>query len=79
MVILTDGQSNDPESTRLASIAAAAAGLRTFSVGITPSVNEQELLDIAGGHLDRVFYSPDFDELLKLLRPVSLRVCDERN
>lgn len=64
-----------PSDTKLAAEWAVSNGIRTFAVGITSSINEQELEDIAGGNLDSVFLAPDFDKLLNLLRPVSLRVC----
>lgn len=75
MVVLTDGVSNSPTATVFAAQAAIAAGIRTFSVGITPYVNQQELLEIAGNDANRVFTSDNFDELINLLAPLSLKVC----
>lgn len=75
MVVLTDGVSNSPNSTISAAETAIALGIRTFSVGITPNVNQQELLAIAGNDVSRVFTTANFDELVNLLAPLSLKVC----
>jgi hypothetical protein len=75
MVVLTDGQSTFPSLTVAAAQAANSAGIRTFSVGITPSVNQQELLTIAGNDSNRVFTSVNFDQLINLLAPLSMKVC----
>lgn len=75
MVVLTDGISNSPALTSLAAQAAISSGIRTFSVGITQYVNQQELLEIAGNDTNRVFTTANFDELINLLAPLSLKLC----
>jgi len=75
MVVLTDGLSNNPALTVAAANRAINLGIRTFSVGITPSVNHQELLAIAGSDPRRVFYSANFADLIQLLAPLSLEIC----
>jgi len=75
MVVLTDGESTVPSATIASANAANALGIRVFSVGITPSVNQQELLTIAGNDPNRVFTTVNFDELVKLLAPLSLKIC----
>ncbi|CAL8071043.1 unnamed protein product [Orchesella dallaii] len=75
MVFLTDGVSNSPTATLAAAQRAQAAGIRAFSVGITTNINQQELLAIAGNNSDHVFNTDGFEDLLKLLQPVSRRVC----
>ncbi|XP_037050167.1 collagen alpha-5(VI) chain-like [Bradysia coprophila] len=75
MVVLTDGASTYPALTVTAAQAAISAGIRTFSVGITQGVNLQELLVIAGNDANRVFTTDNFDLLINLLAPLSLKVC----
>lgn len=76
MVILTDGESNEPTLTKAAAELALSKGIRMFAVGVNGAVN-QELLDIVGGKSDSVFFTQDFDKLVNLLRPISIRVCQE--
>ncbi|ODM98848.1 Vitrin [Orchesella cincta] len=75
LVFLTDGVSNSPSATLAAAQKATAAGIRSFSVGITTNINQQELLAIAGNDASHVFNTDGFEDLLKLLQPVSRRVC----
>lgn len=75
MVVLTDGVSNDRQLTAAAANRAIQLGIRTFSVGITPNVNQQELLAIAGNDASRVFTAQNFADLVQLLAPLSLTIC----
>lgn len=75
LVVLTDGESNDRSLTISAVSTAITMGIRTFSVGIGTEINNQELLDIAGGHTDRVYTLSTFDELIKVLNPLSRAIC----
>jgi len=75
LIVLTDGESNNRALTEQAANRAISLGIRTFSVGITPSVNMQELLAIAGNDPARVFTSANFENLIKLLAPLSLKIC----
>lgn len=75
MVVLTDGISSNPALTVAAANRAIALGIRTMAVGITPSVNMQELLAISGNDPTRVFTSDNFDNLIRLLAPLSLKIC----
>ncbi len=75
LVVLTDGVSNNPAATILAAQSAIQSGIRTFAVGITPYVNYQELLEITGYDASRVFTTDNFDELINLLAPLSLKIC----
>lgn len=74
MVVLTDGVSNSPSATIAAAQAAIGLGIRTFSVGIN-NYNLAELLAIAGNDAGRVFTETNFDDLIQLLAPLSLKVC----
>lgn len=76
MVFLTDGASGDPTATATSARNVNAAGVRSFSVGIGSSLNAGELLIIAGNKQDHVFDTTGFDNLLKLLQPVSESVCE---
>ncbi|KAG4066725.1 hypothetical protein HA402_012792 [Bradysia odoriphaga] len=75
MVILTDGESNLPSKTVDAAKEAISHGIRTFSVGITQYINQNELLEMAGNDESRVFTTDNFDELINLLAPLSLKIC----
>ncbi|KAJ6636541.1 Vitrin, partial [Pseudolycoriella hygida] len=70
MVVLTDGASSNPALTRASAERATQAGIRSFSVGITQSVNQQELLIIAGNDPSRVFHASNFAQLIQLLAPL---------
>lgn len=78
MVVLTDGQSNDEYLTSVAAQRATALGIRSFSVGITDSINAEELRVIAGGVTEHIFTTDTFDELINLLAPVSLTICPNK-
>jgi len=75
MVVLTDGISNNPALTEASANRAIAMGVRSFAVGITPSINPQELLTIAGNDPSRVFTAENFAHLIQLLAPLSLKIC----
>lgn len=77
MVVLTDGASTNNAATLISASNAAAAGIRSFAVGIGGSTNSAELLAIADGNTDRVFNANDFDNLIDLLNPLSLAICKE--
>lgn len=75
MVVLTDGASNNDSWTIAAAHKLITMGVRTFSVGITANIKQQELLAIADGDASRVFNTDNFDELIKLLAPLSRKIC----
>ena len=74
LVVLTDGQSDNPALTAAAAARAAAAGIRSFSVGIG-SIDQAELLTISSGEPDNVYTVATFDELIQVIAPVCVRVC----
>lgn len=75
LVVLTDGLSDNAALTRLAAERAKAAGIRSFAVGITSSIDMAELLAIAGGDASKVFTAANWAELVQLLAPVSSGIC----
>lgn len=77
IVLLTDGISASRLNTADAAGRAALLGFRTYAIGITSSVNQEELMTIAGGNSNRIFNTEDFYELIKLLAPVSSKVCSD--
>lgn len=76
LVLITDGESTIPSFTEASANTAINDGIRTFSVGIGNSANQQELLYIANGEADHVFTVNDFDELVTLLDPLSRAICE---
>ncbi len=76
LVFLTDGESTNPTATLASAQRVLSAGIRPFAVGIGSKIDSNELLAIAGNNDDHVFNTNGFDDLLKLLQPVSRRVCD---
>jgi len=76
MVFLTDGQSNSECLTKASADRAKRFGIRAFSVGIGSGIGQAELLAIAGGVSDHVFSTTQFDELLVILRPLSIKLCE---
>jgi hypothetical protein len=77
MVIITDGQSNNPAQTQQMAIAAKNKGIRMFSVGITTSTNSEELYYLAGQDVENMFYADTFEKLIALLTPTTVRVCPD--
>lgn len=75
MVVLTDGASTVHSATLVSAGNAAAAGIRTFTVGIGSGVDQGELTDIANGDATRVYNANDYDNLINLLNPLSLAIC----
>lgn len=75
LVVLTDGASTDHAATVNSANNAAAAGIRTFSVGIGSGVDQGELTDIADGNTSRVYNANDYDSLIDLLNPLSKAIC----
>lgn len=75
LVVITDGLSNDPTATALAAEDAISNGIRTYSVGVGASVDQQELLDIADGNSSHVFNAATFDGLVNVLDPISRTIC----
>jgi len=74
-LVITDGTSNEPDKTKEEADAAVAEGIRTFALGVTENVGEEELINIAGGNPANVFRSADFDTIVELLRHVSEHIC----
>ncbi|CAL8068232.1 unnamed protein product [Orchesella dallaii] len=75
MGFLTDGASENPSATTSAAQTAQSTGVRLFSIGIGSDINQAELLAIAGNNANHIFNTVGFEDLLKLLQPVSRRVC----
>ncbi|XP_067929075.1 hemicentin-1-like [Watersipora subatra] len=70
-VVITDGQSSDPERTAKAAAALRDDGVRMFALGVGPKVDKEELLNIAGNR-SRVFQAISYDEL----KDISLRFSE---
>lgn len=76
LVFLTDGASTNQAATLVSAQNVQNAGIRSFSVGIGAAIKQAELEAIAGNDSGHVFNTGGFEDLLKLLQPVSRRVCD---
>ncbi len=77
MVLLTDGKSKDLTSTTEAVKKANELNIRTYAVGIGSEINQEELLMIANGDTGSVFTTATFSELIKILSPVSKKLCSD--
>lgn len=77
LVFLTDGASDSSLSTKSSAERVRDAGIKAFAVGIGENVVKDELLAIAGDKPEHVFNTDGFEDLLKLLLPVSKIVCEE--
>lgn len=77
IVLLTDGISANRLSTADAAGRAMLLGFRTYAIGITSRVNQEELITIAGGNANRIFNTENFLELIDILAPVSRKVCSD--
>lgn len=76
MVVITDGESTNQTATLIAAGNAISLGIQTFSVGVGRFVNQNELKQIADNKLDHVFNAANFDDLVNLLNPLSLAICE---
>ncbi|XP_037048488.1 uncharacterized protein LOC119082937 [Bradysia coprophila] len=63
MVIFTGFQSDSPYETTAMAKEAIDSGIRTFSVGITPHINDHELREMAGFNTSRIFTTADYDDV----------------
>lgn len=75
MVLLTDDKSKDLTATAEAVAKARDIKIRTYAVGIGSQINQEELLLIAGGDSSGHFTTDTFAELIKILDPVSQKLC----
>ena len=74
-ILITDGESNERMGDTIPqAIAAKSRGIRIISVGVTDSVNMQELEAIATSSGD-VFLSDDFDQLKNNLNEILSVAC----
>ena len=78
LVVLTDGQNNCGESPTVAANMARSAGIDLFVVGIGDSVNQNQLLTIAGGNSGRVF-NTNFNDFANVLDPIISGTCTGQN
>jgi len=74
MVVITSGMSERPAKTKEIASLANAAGIRTFAVGVSFQDPGNELINIAGGHADRVFQA-EYEDLNGILLRLSESVC----
>lgn len=75
-IVFTDGQSNDPSGTQQQAKLLKDSGVLVLSIGIGPSVNQQELESIASKAED-VFQVTNFDVLSTIGKEVTNITCRE--
>ncbi|XP_035707237.1 uncharacterized protein LOC118435359 [Folsomia candida] len=76
MVVLTNGVSASPSTTKHIADLANLVGIRTYAIGVSmPDSADQELLNIAGQYSDRVFKT-DWARLDTILGSVVNKVCN---
>jgi secreted protein with Ig-like and vWFA domain len=75
MIVLTDGHSNNYQATLNATSRAKSLGIRLFSVGIGSNLNDAELMALAGGDRNNLYYVPNWDDLKELLTKSSADLC----
>jgi hypothetical protein len=76
VVLITSGPSFDSRLTREAGQALKAAGVRSFAVGVTDTVVDSELLDIAGGEQEQVYKAKTYEGLEEFLQDLILGACN---
>lgn len=79
IIVITDGESNNSTLTAAAVKNAKNMGIHTFSVGITPSADKEDLLLIASDDSDNVFTTDECDRLTLLVAPLMRRMCPDDN
>ena len=75
-ILITDGQSQQPQEIDPAARAALANGISVFAIGVTNHVDKEELVRITGGHSDRAFHVNDFTDLdIRLRSAIQKLAC----
>ena len=77
IILFTDGQSTNPNTTTAAATTAKAMGMQILVIGIGPSINLDELRDIASDPAEHVFLIDDFSPLsfASILSPLVRTTC----
>ncbi|ESO83315.1 hypothetical protein LOTGIDRAFT_239707 [Lottia gigantea] len=73
-IVITDGESQEPEKTAKEALGARQAGIDIFAIGVSESVNRQELNNIAGTP-DRVIIVKTYGELEAIKDKLSGQTC----
>ncbi|XP_053400755.1 collagen alpha-6(VI) chain-like [Mercenaria mercenaria] len=74
VIVLTDGQSNNPELTKQSANSLHRHGIETFAIGIGHMVDNDELKVIASDH-KHVFKVGTFDQLEHIQQHVVNKIC----
>ncbi|ESO82397.1 hypothetical protein LOTGIDRAFT_134694 [Lottia gigantea] len=73
-IVITDGESQEPDKTAKEALGARQAGIDIFAIGVSESVNRQELNNIAGSP-DRVIIVKTYGELEAIKDKLSGQTC----
>ncbi|KAK3082673.1 hypothetical protein FSP39_002297 [Pinctada imbricata] len=75
MMVITDGQSQDPRATAAAARRAHNAGIKTFAIGVGNRVKATEM-DIIASDKNHVFHVSNYDALQQLKEELRNKTCE---
>jgi hypothetical protein len=79
MIVLTDGEHNQPGDPVAEAESSRSLGTEIFAVAVGPGPNVAELISIASDpNDDHVFLVSGFDALVTILEPLVLEVCSQK-
>ena len=79
-IVMTDGESRDPQDTAVQGQLAKDAGIFMFAIGIGLNINKNELGSIANEPAaDYVFTVTDFSALNSIKTKLSYKTCEGRS
>ena len=76
-IVITDGKSNNRDSTLAEAVATRKLGVHLVAVGVGPSIGIRELNGIASDpDSENVYHVRDFDALTSILNPLIIESCN---
>ncbi|XP_061183369.1 CD109 antigen-like [Saccostrea echinata] len=74
VIVITDGQSNDPAATKIAAEALRSIGVTTYSIGIGSGIGQRELENIASD-INHVFRVSNYNALQQVQLSLGVENC----
>ncbi|CAL1528436.1 unnamed protein product [Lymnaea stagnalis] len=78
VIIMTDGQSNNPADTQVEASNLIAQGVHMIAIGIGNAVDFREIIAMSSSDADR-FHSPGYEVLYRLEAEVKNRTCNSKS
>jgi uncharacterized protein YegL len=74
LIVMTDGNSNYPATTKIEADKLKSIGVNVFSIGIGKKIHDQQLQQIASDS-KKVFRASNFDELVNFIGTLAEKTC----